>query len=289
MRNVSATPAALIGATIISFSAIFFGLADVTPLTGSFFRMAYALPALAAIAMFAPGDLRPSRSRLLGMLAGVFLGADVTVWHAAIDMVGAGLATLIVNSQVVIVPLVTWALFGERPSTRSLWAMPMVMVGLALITGLGRDDTFGTRPVLGVVLAVAAALFYSAFLVTFRRANRTQGPSVRPLLEATAGAAVVTGLAGWVTGQLDPIPHWPAHGWLLALALGSQVLGWLAIGYALPRLPATHTSFAILLQPTLTLVWGMLIFAEDPSGLQLAGSVLVLLGILVVTVRNGET
>ena len=71
-------------------------------------------------------------------------------------------------------------------------------------------------------------------------------------------------------------PTWPAHGWLLILALTSQVAGWLLIGYALPRLPAVETATIILLQPVLTMIWAVLIFSESPSAIQWVGAALVL-------------
>lgn len=274
---------------LISFSAIFFGLSGVDPFTGTFFRMAYAVPVLALLWWFRRrGDYRTGKERWIAFFAGAFLAADVAAWHASIELIGAGLATLIANSQVVIVPLVTWAVYAERPSKPALWAMPVVMVGLALITGLGRDDTFGERPVLGVGLAVLAALLYSAFLIGYRRSNRVLAPPAGSLLDATMGGVAGALLVGLVLGGIDFTPSWPAHGWLIGLALGAQVLGWLAIGFALPRLPAAHTSFAILLQPSLTLLWGRLIFDETASWVQAIGVALVLAGILVVTLRSRQ-
>lgn len=279
--------AAFSGAVAISFSAIFFALAEVTPLTGAFFRMLYAAPFLGLLWWWRRHlDRRTRRERTIAFVAGVLLALDIVAWHTSIEMIGTGLATLIANSQVVIVPLVTWMLLGERPSRAALIAMPVVMVGLSLITGLGREDTFGDRPVMGVAVAVFAAILYSGFLIGYRRSNRSLAPPAGSLMDAVLGGILGLGLAGALFGSLDPVPSWPAHGWLLALALASQVLGWLAIGYALPRLPAAHTSFAILLQPTLTIVWGRIIFDERASMLQLAGVVLVLAGIVAVTVGS---
>ena len=83
---------------------------------------------------------------------------------------------------------------------------------------------------------------------------------------------------------------WPGHGWLILLAVLSQVGGWLAVAYALPRLPAAHTSFAILLQPVLTLVWGFLILNQDGhSTNQLLGMILVLVAIASVTVYGSAS
>ncbi len=84
---------------------------------------------------------------------------------------------------------------------------------------------------------------------------------------------------GAAGGGLDLAWSWPAHGWLLALALGSQVAGWLLIAYALPRLPAVETSILLLLQPMAAVVWARLFFAEDLSAVQWSGVVLVLAGV----------
>ena len=84
--------------------------------------------------------------------------------------------------------------------------------------------------------------------------------------------------------SIDFQPNLPTHGWLLALAILSQVIGWLAIAHSLPRLPAAYTSFAILLQPTLTIVWGILLLSESPSLQQGIGMFLILGSIIAVTV-----
>ena len=60
--------------------------------------------------------------------AGVFFAADLIMWHHSIDDVGAGLATVLANIQVVVVPLVAWAVLSERPAAgcsrrcRSRWS-----------------------------------------------------------------------------------------------------------------------------------------------------------------------
>lgn len=275
--------AALVGAVAISFSAVWFALADVEAVTGSFFRTGYALPVLFFLWWRSRHhDRRSGKARGLAAVAGILLGADFTTWHLAIEQIGTGLATLIVNTQVVVVAILAWLILGERPSRVVTVAIPVLLVGVALVSGLGQEDAFGADPVLGTVLALAAAVFYAGFLLAFRRSNRVQAPAVGSLLDATAGAFVASVLAVPLLGGLEIGPSWPTHGWLAALALGSQVFGWLAIGYALPRLPAAETSSFVLLQPVLTMVWGALIFAERPSLVQLVGAALVLGGVGMV-------
>lgn len=74
------------------------------------------------------------------------LGADFVTWHLAIDLIGAGLATLLVNSQVLVVAVLAWLLFGERPHRSILAVIPVVLMGVALVSGLGSSDAFGTNP-----------------------------------------------------------------------------------------------------------------------------------------------
>ena len=120
--------AALAGAIAIAFSAILVELASVSPSTAAVFRCAYALPVLGLLALrerrrFGPP---PPRHRRHAAIAGTFFAVDLILWHHAIDDVGAGLATVLGNLQVVFVALAAWALLGERPSRNVALAVPLV-------------------------------------------------------------------------------------------------------------------------------------------------------------------
>ena len=65
-------------------------------------------------------------------------------------------------------------------------------------------------------------------------------------------------------------------------------MGWLAIAYSLPRFPAAYTSFAILLQPTFTIIWGILLLSESPSMHQVIGMFLILGSIVAVTTSGNS-
>jgi drug/metabolite transporter (DMT)-like permease len=275
--------AALTGAVLISFSAIFFALSGVSPVTGTFFRAGYALPVLFVLWWFRRGhDRRPSSRRWIAVGAGLALGADVFAWHSSIEFIGAGLATLIANTSVIFVALGAWIILGERPRNTTMAAIPVILVGVTLVSGIGQDGAFGANPVQGTLLALLAAIFYASFLLGFRHSNDERAPAAGALMEATFGAAVASLVIGTFTSGIDFSFTWPAHGWLLALALGAQVVAWLMIGYALPRLPAVETATIILIQPALTMIWGAIIFDERPSALQIGGAAIVLAGVAFV-------
>lgn len=277
---------ALTGVLIISFSAIFVRLSGVTPTTSAFFRAAYAVPFLVAIRLFQRDSRRPFRDRLLALIAGLFLGLDLAFWHRAIELIGAGLATVMGNTQVVFVGLLAWIFHRERPTREALFAVPVVFAGVVLISGMGTAGAFGQDPRLGVFFGLLTGITYSIFLLIYRVAGRALGPPAGPLLDATVGAVLGALAVGAVDGQIDFTITWPAHGWLLALAVGSQVIGWQLIGAALPRLPALETSVLLLLQPMATAVWAWLLFAERLSAVQIAGMALVLAGVGWLSVRG---
>ena len=105
---------ALAGAGAISFAPLLYKLSETNPATGAFFRMAYAVPFLFIAVYFSrKEDTRDLKSRRLTFLAGIIIAFDFLGYHSAIDYVGTGIATLIGNSQVIIVTLVSWKLLGE--------------------------------------------------------------------------------------------------------------------------------------------------------------------------------
>jgi drug/metabolite transporter (DMT)-like permease len=281
---------ALAGATLLSFAPLLYIQSDTPPVTGAFFRMLYALPILIFLVWYLKRvDHRGRKNRILAFSAGLLLAIDFIGYHSAIDYIGSGIATLIGNSQVIIVTLISWWMFGERPNRMILFALPMVMLGLAFISGIWDDKPYGDDPIKGVIGGIVAAIFYSSFLILYRFSNRIQAPSVNLQLGATAGAATGLLLAGILPLSrlaIEPIDfsiNWPGHGWLVLLAVSCQVIGWVAITYALPRLPAAHTSFAILLQPVLTILWGVLLLSEKPSVQQIGGMLLIFIAIIAVT------
>ena len=284
---------AMIGGVVVSFAPILYALSDANPLTGAFFRMVYALPFLLIIILFRKAeDKRSVNTRLIALVAGFAFSLDFLAYHSTVDWIGTGIGTLIGNSQVIIVTLMSWWLFGERPNLSILISLPIVMVGLVLISGVLDDDPYGEYPVRGVIAGVFTAIFYSAFLIIYRFANRELAPAVNLQFDSTAGCALGLLILSFLPLKsiyVEPIdfePKFPTHGWLLALAILSQVMGWLAIAHSLPRLPAAYTSFAILLQPTFTIIWGILLLAESPS-LQQAIGMFLILGSIVAVTTNG--
>jgi drug/metabolite transporter (DMT)-like permease len=276
---------ALVGAFCIAFSGIVFRLSHVSPTTGAFFRCLWALPPLALLSLYEDRRYgrRPARARAYACAAGVFFTADLILWHRSIDYVGAGLATVLGNLQVVMVGPIAWAVLRERPQNRALAAMPVSLLGVLLISGVVGSGAYGQDPARGAIYGVLTGVAYSGFLLTLREGSRDVRRTAGPLFDATLVGALGCAATGALIGDLDLTPSWAATGWLVLLALTSQVVGWLLISASLPRLPAALTSVLLTFQPVLSVLFAAALVGESPSGLQLAGVGLVLSGLLVAS------
>ncbi|MBA2719479.1 MAG: DMT family transporter [Chloroflexi bacterium] len=288
LAAIAARPrlAALLGAMCIAFSGIFYSWAEVSPSTGTVYRALFGLPLLGLVAWLEHrryGGL-PARTVRLALLAGVFFAADLLFWHHAIEFVGAGLATVLGNLQVLVVGVVAWIAFGERPSRNTFLALPIVLFGVALISGAIGGRAFGANPGLGVVLGIATAFCYAGYLLIIRRGSGDLRRPAGPVAIATVSTAAVAALVGVVGGDLDPLPAPASLAWLAVLGLTSQSLGYLLISLSLPRLPAVLTSIILLAQPVMTVGLGIVLLAEAPSATQLLGVALVIGGIAIATV-----
>ena len=282
-RNVRL--AAVLGAMTIAFSSILVRLSHASPSTAAIFRCAYALPVLGLLAWLEERRLgrREWHDRRIAVAAGFFFAADLLLWHNSIKYVGAGLATVLANIQIVLVPLVAWVVLSERPGRRVLAVLPIVLFGVLLISGALEHGAYGRDPTRGTFYGLGAGIAYIGFLLLLRRGGADVRRVVAPLFEATATALVLCVIAGLIIGDADLVPVWPGAGWLIVLALTSQVLGWLLIMISLARLPAAITSLTLAIQPVATVALAALILGESPSALQLLGVAVVIGALLAAT------
>lgn len=128
----------LAGALCLSVSAILVKLAGVDAATTAMLRCAIAVLVLVPLA-------RAERNRRGGLswrgigwatAAGIALGVDYAAWTAAIYQVGAGISTVLINVQVIVLPLLALAVDREPITTQFLVALPLMLLGISLVGGL---------------------------------------------------------------------------------------------------------------------------------------------------------
>jgi drug/metabolite transporter (DMT)-like permease len=274
--------AATTAAVSISFAAILFVLSEASPSTATFFRCLYAVPLLWWL-MRREDAAYGSRSfgaRRWALLAGVFFAGDLLLFHHAILLMGAGLATVLVNVQVVIVMLAAWLIWHERPSLLQVVAVPIALAGVVFISGVLDAGAYGADPALGSVLAILTAVCYAGYLLLLRR-GRDRRHAAGPIFDSTLTCGLTALAAGLVLGDFDPVPALPMHVWLLLLALTAQVAGQVMIATALPRLPAVTTSLILLIQPVLATIIAVIVLSESPSPTQVLGVLLIIGGVVL--------
>ncbi len=274
-----------LGAATISASAVFVVLSGASPVATAFYRSAIAMPVLIVLAWLEQRRYgrRPFSVRLRGMAAGVFLAVDLILWTHSIIAVGAGVATVLGNLQVLIVVAMSWLIWHERPGRAVLYALPVVMLGVVLVSGLIGKQAAGDHPLAGIFYGVGTSIAYAIYLTMLRRASTGQPHVAGPVADASTGTAIAALAFGLCFGGLGLHPLWPAIGWLTTLALLSQVAGWLLITSSLPRLPAAVSSLMLLLQPAASLALAALILGERPTLLQIIGAVLTCCGALAAS------
>lgn len=284
-RETNVRLCAVVGAVAIAFSSIFVRLSHASPSTAAIFRCGYALPLLGLLAWleYRRFGARTWTERRFALAAGVFFAIDLILWHHSIGDIGAGLGTVLPNIQAVLVPLAAWVWLSERPSRQVLAALPLALLGVVLISGVVEKGAYGHDATRGAIFGITAGVAYVGFLLLLRRGGADVRRPAGPLFDATAVAAIICVVAGLIIGDADLVPRWPGAGWLITLALTSQVLGWLLITVSLPRLPAAMTSLLLTIQPVGSVLLAALILSESPSPLQLFGVALVLCALLVAT------
>jgi len=287
---------AALGAIAISQSSPLAKLSGASPAVVTLFRGAIALPFLAILA-HREGHRATRRDRLLGLAAGALFALDLQCFHIAIPLLGVGLATVVPNAQVFLVGIVA-ALTGERTPGRAIAAIPLAFLGLLMLArvldplvALGLTPpgqaSAGSDPALGVLWGLGAAAFYGLYLVITRRVS-TGSAAVGPfglLRDAAIGTVLVALVLGLTGGTLLPPDLWPGVGWLVLLALLSQVLGYPLINASIPHLPSVVGSVLLFVQPIMTLLVGSLVFQELPTPGQLLGALVLFVGVVVAARR----
>ena len=267
-----------LGAMMISFSAVWVKLAHVTPTVSAFYRVFFGGVFLMAILIVR----REKRWRgwhclRLSLLAAIFFALDLYTWHRSIAYVGPGLATLLGNFEVFLVPAVGALLFGERLSLRFVLSVPLAVAGLFMIVGIHWEQLSPDYRI-GIYYGLSTALFYTGFLIVLRKLqSHASTPSAAfSLMVVSYSTALYLALEMIRAGDSFAIPDLQSGLSLVALGLICQTVGWLLITRSLPRIPAAIAGLILLLQPSLSFVWDVLFFKRATSTTAWAGVILAL-------------
>lgn len=280
----------IVGAAAISTTSLFVEVAHVGPTISAFYRMASG-GLMLLIGLIALGQWRRVRLTEIAWLAipALAFATDLMIWHRSILYVGPGLATLLGNFQVFLMALAGFFFYRERLGWPFLAGIALAFFGLYLLVGLDWSEV-SARYQLGVVLGVVTGFAYAIYMLSTRHAQRSGHVRLAPaqlLCVSSLLSALVLGIAALIEGDSFAIPTASSAFALLGLGFFGQVFGWVLLTRAMPQLPASMIGLLLLLQPALSFVFDVILFARPTRATDWLGVGLSLVGIFIGSYRTG--
>jgi drug/metabolite transporter (DMT)-like permease len=270
-----------VGAGLVSLSPVWVKLVNVPPTTSGFYRAIIGGCALVLFLVATGRRLNFSkRVWLILGLSSILFALDLWFWHRSINYIGPGLATLLANFQVFFLMLAGLLLLGQKPRPIQIVAVPLALVGLALVVGLDWQSLPEDYR-LGVVFGLLTAVAYAGYLLTMRevRTRTTYRLPAREVAVISIATAALLAVSAVAEGQSLAIPSFSDAAWLFAYGILSNCLGLLFIASSLPQVSTTEAGLALLLQPTLSFTWDVVFFARPFTAIELTGAVITLAAI----------
>ena len=217
------------------------------------------------------------------VLAGLLLfGGGGYVAHSlcyftALEYASPGLVGLLLYLYPALVALAGRVLFGERLGGARLAAIAVALAGTALTVGpLG-----GRLP--GIMLALACAVIYGAYIVACSRVTRGVDPVISSSV-IIAGAAVSYVVIA--VARRSPLPP-TVNGWMIVLAMAviSTAIAIATFFAAMRRIGATSASVGSTLEPLVTVALSFMVLDERLSTTQLFGGAMIVAAVAWLATR----
>lgn len=270
-----------VGITALSLSAMFVRWADAPgPMTG-FYRLLISTLLLTPFFFRQQKHLPRIERKFLyfPLAAGLFTAFDFAFWNSSLKFTTAANATLLGNTAPLWVALAALLIFHEKLKGIFWAGLILALTGAALVMG----SDFLLHPTLGLgdLMAGTAAIFYASYQLITQRGRVHIDPFRYTWLvgvSATIGMAIMNLALG------NSFTGFSAQTWVIffATAIVSQMIGYLAITYALGHLPASIVAPTLIGQPILTAALAIPLLGEIPTSLQWIGGGIALAGIYIV-------
>ena len=283
---------ALVGVLAFSVRPILIKLAYAyvtDPVTLIALRMVFSLPFFVAMAFWVRRDRARTPLTRRDWWAVLFLGFLGYYLASFLDFLGlqyisAGLGRLMLFLYPTITVLLSALFLGKYVSRRDIVALVISYAGLALVLSQGFAGD-NRNLMLGALLVFGSALCYAVYLVSSSQVVTRIG-SVRFTAYATSVASLLCILQFLLLRPLSALQLPPqVYGLAIAMALGCTVLPVFVTSEALRRIGANQVAIIGAAGPVTTIFLGWLGLEESMTLLQIAGAVLVLAGVLLVTIK----
>ena len=270
-----------IGVPALSLSAMFVRWANAPGPVTAFYRMFISifilLPFL--ITRIRGNSSIISSAIWFPLIAGAFTAFDLALWTTSLSYTTASNATLLGNTAPLWVALGTWLILKQKLSTAFWRGLAITLAGAGLI--MGTDFILHPRFGIGDVMAIFTGFFYGCYFL-FTEKSRIHFDTVVHIWLVGVGASI--SLFVFNIAFQNPLTGFDTNTWLIFLATAfiSQIIGYMALAYALGHLPASIVAPTMVLQPVVTTILAIPLLNEIPNVWQGIGGAIALLGIYII-------
>ena len=240
-------------------------------------------------ALFRREDLSTLRIRdaVLAATSGFFLAVHFAAWIASLEMTSVAISVVLVNTAPLWVAVLAPTLARESLSRTTVLSIAISVTGAAAI-GWGFDRrTESDSDLLGGALAILGAAGLAGYLLIGRNLRRRHGLGVYVTICYGAAAAYL-----WIAVLLSGVPFvgfsTATWGYLVGLALISQVIGHTTTNWALRFFAASMIAVVLLAEPVCSSLMAYILFGETLTVPQLVGAGLILIGIYLAARAHNE-
>lgn len=290
-------PIALLSAAILSTSAIFVRYLTqyyhLPPIILSFWRDLFvAIVLLVILGLVRPGLMRVTRSQLFYLIIfGFVLAIFNSVWTLSVSLNGAAVGTVLAYCSAAFTALLGWWLLKECLTWVKGVAVLFCLGGCVMVAG-ALDPAAWSINLIGILTGIGSGLFYAIYTLMGRSAsNRGLNPWTTLLYTFGFGAVWLLGIDLVGNGSLPGTAQglsglmWPEAGWqgwliLFILAAIPTLAGFGLYNVSLSLMPSSVVNLIVTTEPAFTALWAYFLLAERFTGEQVAGSVLIVIGVV---------
>ncbi len=286
-----------IGVFACSTAAIFIRSSQVHPIMLSAMRLLIAAVGLTPIFL---RDWKHHRGQGMSrkelgasILPGMILGIHFITWNMGIRMTRVANGSLIVNLVPLAMPIVLYALIGEKLTRREAHATLLAVAATGFLVYF--DYQLDPEYFVGDLTCLGSMVFFCLYLAISRRhrSSRSIWLYVVPLYGLAGGFCLLTAIIiGTITGNQDILPQWyPLEEWVWLLCLGliPTITGHSILNYCMKKLRGQVVSIINLTQFAFAGVLAWLVFREIPHwSLYVTATILACSAWLVIVAPSSD-
>ncbi|HNT24059.1 MAG TPA: EamA family transporter [Anaerolineales bacterium] len=274
---------------------------ELPPLVLAFWRDLFVmLSLLIVLSIVRPALLRVLRQHLLYLVFyGLVLAGFNALWTLSVAINGAAVSTVLAYCSAGFTALLGWWLLKEDLGWGKLLAVALSLGGCVLVAE-ALDPAAWRANLAGILTGILSGLAYAAYSLMGRSASQRGLNPWTTVLYTFGLAGLFLLIANLLFGSFLPGAaarpadllwlgqSWAGWGYLLLLAAGPTLLGFGLYNTSLVYLPSSVANLIVTSEPVFTAIMAYFLFGERLSGVQIAGSLLILGGVIFLRMYEGR-